>query len=258
MMPDDFLLAILILDSTMCVPHSALSQSQTISQTGENDMSIQNPNSLRLRLPATALVASFVGWLVVVVSAAALVFPTYPHGLGPLTPQQMQTSPGVYLFFQLIFLLPVLLGVVGIFTLFNPLKETKSRTVAWLMLACTIVAIALVLVLVALRLSLVGFTDATLGENSLWKSTSWAFDHLVGPAMAIATLMTGIALFISGTLRRTGLVVAILSAALGIMAIFGAILPPAVLGLMWLALGIGLLRRKDALIAVGGSALVSS
>ena len=76
--------------------------------------------------------------------------------------------------------------------------------------------------------------------------------------MAIATLMTGIALFISGTLRRTGLVVAILSAALGIMAIFGAILPPAVLGLLWLALGIGLLRRKDALIAVGGSALVSS
>jgi len=183
---------------------------------------------------------------VVVAVAVALVFPTFPHGLDPLTPQQMQTSPGVYLFFQLIFLLPVLLGVGGILTLFKPLKESKSRTVAWLMLASTIVAIALVLVLVALRLSLVDFTQATLGENSVWRSTSWAFDHLAGPAMAVATLMTGIALFTSGVLRRTGLVVAILSASLGIMAVVGAILPPAVIGVLWLALGIGLLRRQDA------------
>jgi hypothetical protein len=64
-------------------------------------------------------------------------------------------------------------------------------------------------------------------------------------------------LFNSGVLRRTGLVVAILSAALGIMSLVGAILPPAVLGLLWLALGIGLLRRKDVLIVVSGSARAS-
>jgi hypothetical protein len=80
---------------------------------------------------------------------------------------------------------------------------------------------------------------------------------MVGPVMAVATLMTGIALFTSGVLRRTILVVAILSATLGIMSVVGAILPPAVLGLLWLALGVGPLRRKDVLIVVGGSVRAS-
>jgi hypothetical protein len=220
-------------------------------------MSNQNPNPSHLRLPAIALVASFGGWLLVVIVAAALVFPTYPQGLGQLTPQQMQTSPGMYRFFQLIFLVPVLLGVSGIVALFNQLKGTKARTMTWLMLTSTTGALALVFVLVALRLNLVSFTEATLGQNNVWQSTSWAFDHLVGPTMAVATLMAGIALFTSGLLRRTGLAVAILSATLGIAAIFGAILPPAVLGLLWLALGLGLLGRKGALIAVGGNARAS-
>jgi hypothetical protein len=214
-------------------------------------MSNQNPNSSDFRLPAIALVASFVGWLLVVVVAATLVFPTFPKGLDALTPQQMQTSPGMYSFFQLMFLLPVLLGVGGIIALVSPLKETKSRSMVWLMLASAIVAVLFFLVLIAVRLSLVSFTEATLGENSLWQSTAWTFDHLAGPAMAVTTFITGIALFISSVLRRTGVTVAILSAVLGIAAIFGAILPPAVLGLLWLALGLGLLRRKGALIAVG-------
>jgi zinc transporter ZupT len=60
---------------------------------------------------------------------------------------------------------------------------------------------------------------------------------------AVTTLFIGISLYQSTLLRRTGLIIAILS---GILIPLSVVVgyPPFVFGFLWLAIGIGLLSRK--------------
>jgi hypothetical protein len=58
------------------------------------------------------------------------------------------------------------------------------------------------------------------------------------------TFFASIGLFASGLLRRTGLVVGILSAVLLILSIVSGF-PPFIYAFLWLALGVGLLLRKE-------------
>jgi hypothetical protein len=92
-------------------------------------------------------------------------------------------------------------------------------------------------------MSLVSFSDTTLSANSVWQWTSWAYDKLGLILPATATLFIGIGLYQSTLLRRTGLIIAVLSGILIPLAIFVGY-PPFVFGFLWLAIGIGLLSRK--------------
>jgi hypothetical protein len=92
-------------------------------------------------------------------------------------------------------------------------------------------------------MSLVGFSDATLSANLVWQWTSWAYDKLGLILPATATLFISISLYQSRLLRRTGLIIAILTGILIPLALFVGY-PPFVFGFLWLAIGIGLLRRK--------------
>jgi hypothetical protein len=133
--------------------------------------------------------------------------------------------------------------VTGIALLYPSLKETTGRRFAWLALITAMLMGMLYLVLVIFRMSLVGFSDATLSANSVWQWTSWAYDKLGLILPATATLFIGISLYQSNLLRRTGLVITILSGILIPLALFVGY-PPFVFGFLWLAIGIGLLRRK--------------
>lgn len=203
----------------------------------------QNLVTSRLRLPAFSLVASFLAFIVLVVTSVTLVLSRFPHGLGPMTPQQMATFQGTFVLFNVLTLLPMVLGSGGIVALFSTLKETPARAFAWLMLVTALGAIAATGVIIVTRLGIMGFTQATLGENSTWQWATWFADNVITPLLAVATLATGISLFSSGVLRRTGLVVALLSGiVLILLFVIGA--APFIFGPLWLALGIGLLRRK--------------
>jgi hypothetical protein len=197
----------------------------------------------KLKMPALLLVFSFIGFVLLMVIVIGLVLPAFPNGIGELTPQQMSSFLGKYILTQAFPLVPIFLGVTGIALLYPSLKETTGRRFAWLAFITAVLMGMLYLVLVIFRMSLVGFSDATLSANSVWQWTSWAYDKLGLILPATATLFIGISLYQSNLLRRTGLVITILSGILIPLALFVGY-PPFVFGFLWLAIGIGLLRRK--------------
>ena len=71
-----------------------------------------------------------------------------------------------------------------------------------------------------------------------------ALSYLSAWAAMAAVVFTGIGLRVNGLLRRTGLVVAIIAAALLVVDVVTRALPPWLVAFYWLAFGIGLLRRR--------------
>ena len=119
------------------------------------------------------------------------------------------------------------------------LRTSRARPLGLATLVCAIGASALIVVVAALRTSVVGFTAPTLGQVRAYQVS----DSLFRSADAItllATLSAAIGLWQSGLARRTGLVVAILCGLLLVLSFLGD-LPPFVVGLAWLAIGVALL-----------------
>jgi hypothetical protein len=197
----------------------------------------------KLRVPGLLFVSSLVCFILLMAIAIGVVLPAFPSGMGALTPEQMQSFRSVFVLFQAWALVPVLLGTLGIALLYPTLKQTSASRIALFGLICASLTSLLYFVLIVLRLTLVSFSEASLNENSLWQWTSWAFDKPGLILLAVTTLLVGISLYRSNLLRRTGLVVAILSGILIPLAIFVGY-PPFVFGFLWLAIGIGLLFRK--------------
>jgi len=197
----------------------------------------------KLKMPALLLVFSLIGFVLLMMVVIGLVLPSFPNGIGELTPQQMSSFLEEYILIQAFPIVPILLGVAGIALLYPSLKETAGSRFAWLGLFVAVLMGTLYFVLITFRMSLVNFSDTTLSANSVWQWTSWAYDKLGLILPATATLFTGISLYQSRLLRRTGLVVAILNGILIPLAIFVGY-PPFVFGFLWLAIGIGLLSRK--------------
>lgn len=105
--------------------------------------------------------------------------------------------------------------------------------------------IAIIAAYTYLRLSVVGFNEATLGLTTNYQMSEnmiYAY-YLVTLA---ATFVASLALTITGWLRRVGLTVAALSAILFLLTLIPAVgpaMPPIVFIFLWVPLGIGLLRR---------------
>jgi hypothetical protein len=197
----------------------------------------------KLKMPALLLVFSLIGFVLLMMIVIGWVLPSFPNGIGEMTPQQMSSFLGKYVLTQAFPLVPISLGVAGIALLYLSLKETAGGRFAWLGLVLAVLMDILYLALMIFRVSLVSFSDATLSANSVWQWTSWAYDKLGLILPAFATLFIAISLYQSKLLRRTGLIIAILSGILIPLAIFVGY-PPFVFGFLWLAIGIGLLSRK--------------
>jgi hypothetical protein len=194
------------------------------------------------KTPALLFVFSFIGFVLLMAVMIGVVLPVFPNGLGELTPQQMPSFLGKYVLSQAFPLVSILLGAAGIAMLYPSLKETAGRRFALLGVMVAARMGILYLVLVIFRMSLVGFSDPTLGANPVWQWTSWSYDRLGLILQATATLFLGISLYQSARLRRTGLIIVILSGILIPLAVFLGH-PTFVFGFLWLAIGIGLLRN---------------
>jgi hypothetical protein len=130
----------------------------------------------------------------------------------------------------------------GLAMLNRVLRAEAASLAAASQIAVVVSVLAVVAVLV-LRLVAVGFSEARLGDNDAY---NWS---LVGSyvstwAAAVATVLTGLALRVSGLLRRTGLVVAVLSAAFLALDAATRAVAPWLFAFLWLAMGVGLLRRR--------------
>lgn len=205
-------------------------------------MSNQILNPSGLRLPAILFVASPIAFIAVIVSAA-LGFSNVGV-FEEITPQQMATILVAWSTFNAFGGIAVLLGAGGVVTLANILKGTKARLSAWIALVSGIAVIALCILFIILRVSVTGFSETTLGLNSNYQLSDLAFAGLAGPLSMVATVFACIGLFASELLRRTGLVVGILSTALLVFSVISRF-PPFVFAFLWLALGVGLLLRKE-------------
>jgi hypothetical protein len=196
----------------------------------------------QLRLAGILLIATLFLYATVIVFTITRVFSRFPNGLGLLTPIDMMTFRGDFVLFQLLALVAIGAGTGGLAVSATSLLTTRARTWAQIALICAAAAFAAVLLAVAARFTLLNFTEPTLGESATWQWTTWVFDYVAAPIQGLATLVASVALAVSDVLRRTGLVVAVLSGILIVLAVVAGF-PPFVFAFLWLALGIGLLRR---------------
>lgn len=207
-------------------------------------MTTQTLSPTRLRLPAILLVFSLLGFMAVIAVTLLIVLPSFPEGLDPATPQQLTQFQFEYILGQALILLAVVPSISGIALLANTLKKTNARRWAWIALASALATVGLYAAIVIIRLSVLGsFTEPTLAENNAWQWSTWAFAELADPATAFTTLVVCLALFFSGILKRTGLIVGILSAGVLILAIVAGYIPVVYI-FLWVPLGVALLRRK--------------
>ena len=195
-----------------------------------------------LRTPGLLFVLSLGGFIVLMTITIGMVLPSFPKGINGLTPQQMASFQSIYVLSQAFVIVPVILSAIATAMLYTALKETSARGLAMVALVFAVIMCLLYLMLVAFRVSLVGFTDTTLAENATWQWTSWAYDKPAIILPAFATFFIGVSLYRSHLLRRTGLIVAILSGVLILLAVFMGF-APFVFGFLWLVIGIGLLRH---------------
>jgi hypothetical protein len=159
-----------------------------------------------------------------------------------ITPDQMRSIGVAWSIFNTLVPLAILLAMGGIVALAQALRDTTARVPAWISMLLGLVVMAACVLFIVIRISLAGFQETTLGLNPWYRVSDWAFTNIVGPVSMLATVSIGIGLFASRFLRRTGMVIAVLSGLLMMLAIVRQF-PPFVFSFLWLVLGIALLLR---------------
>ncbi|MET7402406.1 hypothetical protein ABZS66_53885 [Dactylosporangium sp. NPDC005572] len=185
------------------------------------------------RLLVLALVL-FLAWFVL---AMATLAQTGVNNTADFTPAVMADVRPQWIVIVTLYALAVLAGAAGMATVATAAGLTVAARIAS---GVSAVAIAGYLVL---ALSMTGFTDAKLSDDSRWSPSLWLSIISIWAALA-AVVLTGAGLRRTGVLRRTGLVVAIIAGVILLAdVVLGGAFPPLVVGFLWLAIGIGLLRR---------------
>ena len=203
-------------------------------------MSVQTAPVTGLRRPAWVLALSPLGFVVLIVGGSL----TIPPGLfDEITPTALATFRGGWVLFHVLLVLAVALGCGGVALVGAALRGPGNRALATSAVAVAALAVALEVGCAAVRVSLVTSTAPTLGQDGRY-GPALTLSLLAVWAAYVATGLCGLALRASGTLRRTGLVVAVLAGLLLVVDIATAgSIPPFALALLWTTLGIGLLRR---------------
>lgn len=202
-------------------------------------MTIQTLNIARLRLPAWVLTLQPLVWAATVYIALTALF-TAGNFLY-WTPAIMAEHRVPWLAFTTLELVGFLGGFVPAMLILRDLAATRARILAWAALICTAIGLGLMLTYLALRFSVVNFTEPTLGDT-------FAFRMAIGPVGILADISTllgiaalGLCLWQTHLARRTGMVVAVVSI---LLIPLGLNKPPFIYSLLWLPLGIALLRAR--------------
>lgn len=204
--------------------------------------------STSLRLPAIVLTLSPIPFIGVFAAGLLGFVGKVTTTFDKITPEVMAQ---IRLPWAIIFIstfLAFLIGNIGLFLLANQFKNTGARWVAWLAIIGILVSLVVLVLNVYLRLTMIDFSAPTLGQTPQW-ATSHTLVYVYHLVNFASTLMICVGLYITSWLRRAGLVVGILSGLLFIAGLVPSITdrtPPFVFVFLWLALGIGLLRRRTA------------
>jgi hypothetical protein len=195
----------------------------------------------RTRLAGWLLALQLIGWLGAIFAGLAN-FP--PSEFDTWTPATLAGVQASWLLFHVFIALAIVVGSAGLALIAARLRASGSGLLGLATLICAIGAMALIVVVAALRVSIVGFNAPTLGEVRAYQLSDPLF-RTADAITLLATLSAAIGLWQSRQARRTGLVVAILCGPLLLVSFLNE-LPPFVVGLLWLPLGITLLLRRAA------------
>lgn len=211
-------------------------------------MTTQLPSSTQLRLPAILLAISPLPFLGVFAAGLFGFAGKLTTTFAKITPEVMATIslPWVIIFISTF--IAFLLGNFGSGLLANHLKTTNARPLSWLIYVGVVVNVVISVINVYLRLSMVSFTETTLEQTTQWQ-TSYMLVYIIHLLNFVTVGFVSLGLFMNGWLRRTGLIISILSGLLFVAGLVPSIsdrIPPIVFVLFWLVLGIGLLRRRIA------------
>jgi hypothetical protein len=180
----------------------------------------------------------FVAWLAALVPAMSS---TGVTNAADLTLAQMASIRGGWAAAWPVYAVAVLVGAVAMAMLNARLTAARGpATASQVAVAASAITIVGHLALIELA---AGFTEPRLGDNDLYAASQVLSYATIWCATA-AVILTGLALRASGMLRRTGLVVAIIAAALLLLDMATRALPPFMVAAFWLVVGIGLLRRR--------------
>jgi len=193
----------------------------------------------RLRLPAWMLILQILLWLPAVLLVTSV----------PLSPTSSWTSETqaqvrtLWIIHQGVMLLAALVGTTALVMVARALIEMRPTRLARAGMISAMLTIALWLVWGVLRFSLLTVSAPTLGEIPAYQASGLVVIPLT-VLTALATCLISFALRQDGIARRTGLIVGILS---GLCMVVGPFVPPFVYGLLWLPIGIALLRARPTL-----------
>ena len=182
----------------------------------------------------------FVAWFVLAMSALAQ---TGVQNAADLTPEQFDAIRLGWHAMWIVYAGAVLAGAAGMSVLNRRLGAGGGGLavlVSQVLVAASAVSVVGQLVVAQV---VADFDGPKLSDDPLWRSQLLLSMVAIWTAMA-AVVTTGVALRLSGFLRRTGLVVAI-SAGVVLVAdvVLGGAFPPLLVGFFWLVYGIGLARQ---------------
>ena len=221
-------------------------------------MTTQTLTASRLRLPAWLLTLSFLPGIAIPITGILTFIVMLPAGMTMstfdlITPQIMSAIRVGWIAIQIEAFVAAACGTIGIALLANQLKkttETKVRIFAWVALILALVSLATSAITPLLNISVVGFTEATLGQTWQYQNQFSNFmRYAFLPIGAFSILALSASLASSGWLRRTGWTISVLSALLFLVSLVPSLsagIPPFVFLLLLMPLGIGLLRRQEA------------
>lgn len=201
-------------------------------------LQIETPR--RVRLSAWLLALSPVPFVVWLATTIAVMSGPGVTNSADLTREQMASIRVGWAVMWPLYALAVIVGCVAIVMVNREVRATPWSSLS--QVACGVAGLGIVADLVLSEVA-AGFTEERLGLNGAFDAAMVASYAAIWAA-TVAVILTGIGLRVSGVLRRTGTVVAIVAAVILVLDVLTRGFPPFFVALLWLALGVGLLRRR--------------
>jgi len=208
----------------------------------QTTQAVPTATPVKNRTTGWLLIASlplFAIWFAVAMSMLAS---TGVSNSADLTPDQLSSIRLGWVVIWPLYGVALLVGLAGA----TRLNRTLSNLWATVGQVANALAALAITACVLIMLAMTGSTEPRLGDHPWWDRSMLL--SVVAVVLALAgTVLTGVALRTTGYLRRTGLWVAITGGVLLVLNLVTAgNLPPFLPAVLWLVIGIALLRRPVA------------
>jgi hypothetical protein len=211
-------------------------------------MDYLNQEYKSLRLPAWQLALSLLPYIVVIAVGIIGFSGALPPGMTfkEITPQIMKAIRLPWAFLNIFIMIATLNIAFAAIMIASATKMTRAHVWMIITIWANVFTIILSIISTMMRIIVINFIEPILGANSVYTFSSTLVTILYPLTFfAIFSLCAGLA--VSDILRKTGLIVGAISGLLCVLSFFPDIsnsMPPFLLALLMMPVGIGLLRKE--------------